>query len=648
MKTAAKSTAKNPAGHTQTESLTPPKPPLAFRVGVVGHRPNRLTNSDTDRLTKVIFNILSAVQTEVKSFYEDNKRLFATAPPVLRAISPLAEGADRLFAEQALNLGWELCCVMPFPQDEYEKDFRPGAALEENSLTRFHEILKRAADADRLTRFQLDGSRAKESASYGNGGRVVLNQSDLLVAIWDGRREGKRGGTEETMDEARRIGVPVIWVDAHKPHAWQRIHSDQSLLNGSNDRMAPDGCETLEILHKVVHESLAVPEPGAPKEKEGTSGNKRREQPLKDLKLFYTKRQPRLTWAVFWKAFRDIVADSKFPKVSFKVEPFEQAVIGEWPRKMGTPVEVMVDRLRPFYAWPDKLAVLYSDRYRSAFIIIYLFTAAAVAMALAPIARHMAYIWKSAVTYTSLELVFIVLILLIVFFGRVKKWHEHWIDYRLAAELLRHLRVVAPIGGERLFPQVPAHHAIYGNPTGTWMHWYVHAVARSIGLPNITLDHGYLAGSLSHIEDLLDGQLKYHNQNARRSRTIEHRLHWGIVILLGMTIIACILHILYNSIPGNILTLLCGFFPALGASLAGINNQGEFRRIAKRSEAMQEQITLMKNRIVKLHERINQPSIGTSFAAEVSILIGDSARLLVQEVLDWRIVFIDRPLEVVP
>ena len=41
----------------------------------------------------------------------------------------------------------------------------------------------------------------------------------------------------------------------------------------------------------------------------------------------------------------------------------------------------IVDRLRSFYAWPDRLAVYYSDLYRSAFVVTYILAGAAVGVA---------------------------------------------------------------------------------------------------------------------------------------------------------------------------------------------------------------------------------------------------------------------------
>lgn len=199
----------------------PLKPPLAFRVGIVGHRPNRLKNADLEKLGAVIREILEVVESSVHEVAEKHRPDFTPDAPVLRAFSPLAEGTDRLFAEQALALGWDMCCVMPFPQAEYEKDFVEGNALENDSLGRFRRILKSAESKGRLTCMELAGLRSDETESYEVAGSVVLGLSDLLIAVWDGNRErDKDGGTAETIDEAIQAGIPVVVIDAKSPHAW--------------------------------------------------------------------------------------------------------------------------------------------------------------------------------------------------------------------------------------------------------------------------------------------------------------------------------------------------------------------------------------------------------------------------------------------
>lgn len=628
------------------ELSSPPKPPLAFRVAILGHRPNRLPQADLGQLGQMLRLVLESVQQEVDAVWRDNQELFAPEEPRLRAISPLAEGTDRLFAEQAIDLGWSLCCVMPFPQAEFEQDFAPGKALETDSLQRFRGLLAQAEQSGGLTCFELDGSRDDRGAAYGAGGRVVLNQADLLVVVWDGRRLGKRGGTEETFDEARRRGLPVVWIEAQAPHNWQCLSPGQTIpVGGPDQRVTPDGTGSSAGIRRMVREMLLLPEPLQPEH--GAHGESHHRCSGEALKHFYRESQPKRTLAVVWKAFRDLLGDTKLlPQVTTRVEPFEQAVELDWPRNQDTPVARLVNRLRPFFAWPDRLAVLYSDRYRSAFILAFLLAALAVGMALLPVGFQMSSGGKGEFASTLAELLAIGVILLLVRRGRSRTWHERWIDYRLLAELIRHLRLVVPLGGDRPPVQAPAHHATYGQPHTTWMDWYVRAVTRAIELPNTVIDRTYLFHSLSQLDQLLADQVNYHQKIAQRCHNIEHRLHLAGLWLMGLTLFACGLHLLHMLLPASLLTFFCGFFPALGAALAGINNQGEFRRITRRSQAMQQYLGQLRDQVKALQEHATETQPGqTSLLPKAGILAADAARLLVAEVLDWRVVFLDRPFE---
>jgi len=132
---------------------SPPHARLAFRVGVVGHRPNRLKDADLAQLGEMIYEVLDAVRAEVVRFADSpsGRSLYSVEQPILRAVTPLAEGTDRIFADQALKLRYELCCPMPFHQEDYEQDFAASQALEENSLDRFRRLLARAKADPGLT-----------------------------------------------------------------------------------------------------------------------------------------------------------------------------------------------------------------------------------------------------------------------------------------------------------------------------------------------------------------------------------------------------------------------------------------------------------------------------------------------------------------
>ena len=557
--------------------LSPPRAPLAFRVGVVGHRPNRLAHANLDALRIVLRSLLIAVKEEVESAQRESPGLYAEGTPVLRAVSPLAEGTDRLFAEQALDLDYELCCVMPFAQADFERDFEPGNSLEDDSVGRFRSILNRARREKGLKQFELDGSRSDSPAAYGVAGRVVMNQSDLLVVICE--RHEKRGGTEETLDEARGRGVPVVWIDARAPHAWQLLITASPVAQPElGTRATPDGSGNSEVVRDWVRAALDLPkDSGHRQHSTNTDEILTDEERRRRLDSFYCERRPRFKIALAWTIFRDIVGDRKWPQVQFYIPPFEKAVEDEWPQDRSSPIATLVNDLRSFYAWPDKLAVLYSDRYRSAYVLAFLLAAIAVGMALLPIGASLSPHQTGEIFSITVELACIIMILMLIWRGQRGKWHQRWIAYRLLAELVRHVRLVAPLGGERPFPQVPAHWATYGQPGASWMAWYVRALERMAGTPTVVVDNTYLQASLDHLRSLLDGQARWHDANAQRAYHIQHRLHFSGIALLVVTLIAGALHLLpslwhtvtYPEWLPPVLTFVCGFFPALGAAMAG-------------------------------------------------------------------------------
>jgi hypothetical protein len=648
----------------------PPRPPLAFRVGFVGHRPDRLAHADAAQLATALRAILDIVRAEILATHAADRALYSGDAPVLRAVSPLAEGADRVFAAQALDAGCELCCVLPFPQAEFERDFAPDKALEKDSVARFRELHGRAT-----TRFELDGSRADEAGAYGACGSVVLAQSDLLVAVWDGVREHKRGGTEETLEAALQQGVPVVWVDARRPHGWQMLAAGGGLPSpAAGARALPGDPAAAEALRRVVREALVLP---AAQEQDGhavggsagAAGGtpvsrwrawrdaRRRERgdPRVQLEQFLAAKQPRRTAAVVWKAFRDVVGDGTWPEVEFRVAPFEEAVQAEWPDVGSPAIDSLASRLRPHFAWADGLAVLHADRYRSVFVLAFALAGLAVGLALLPVGLQLESHGAAETACYVGEVVAIAFVLGLVWCGWQQRWHERWIDDRLAAELLRHLRLVAPLGGARPFPQVPAHWARYGQPGASWMAWYVRAVERAIGLPTTVVDREHLQAGLAHLAALLDGQGNWHRTAAQRSHRIEQRLHFCGIALLALTLLACVLHLVPVLVHGVqlpdrlhfALTFCCGFFPALGAACAGIYNQGEFRRIARRSHAMHDQLNALLGHVRALQTEVAGAAEGPAspqFSRRAVALAGDAARLMLNEVLDWRVVFLDQPL----
>jgi hypothetical protein len=167
-------------------------------VAVTGHRAAGLADAEPALLRRRVAEVLAAAAGDAG----------AGARP--RLWSSLAEGSDRIAAEAALGLGWELACALPMPRRQYEDDFSEPASLEE-----FRRLLAHATVVAELP----PAAPGDRPAAYAEAGRRLLAEADLLLAIWDGEPARGVGGTAEVVAAAADRAIPIAWIDARSPHA---------------------------------------------------------------------------------------------------------------------------------------------------------------------------------------------------------------------------------------------------------------------------------------------------------------------------------------------------------------------------------------------------------------------------------------------
>jgi hypothetical protein len=112
----------------------------------------------------------------------------------------LAEGADQLFARCVVELGHGLNVIVPCKK--YRETF-----TSKSSLAAYDDLLDRAD-----SRIDMEFIEPSEEAFWAAGKRVV-NESSLLLAVWDGEKAGGLGGTADVVRFARERNTPVrvIW-----------------------------------------------------------------------------------------------------------------------------------------------------------------------------------------------------------------------------------------------------------------------------------------------------------------------------------------------------------------------------------------------------------------------------------------------------
>ncbi len=174
----------------------PPRPdgriPFTFRIGVTGHR----ELDEPDDLRQPIREAIARLL-----------RLVPVAPGAglaLVVVSALAEGADRLVAEEVLaDLDARLEVALPMDAGEYAEDFKTQESKQE-----FRCLLARARPGDV---WKAPGGLEREEA-YERAGRYVVDRCDAIIAVWDGEKSRGRGGTADIVGYAQEQGVPIAWV----------------------------------------------------------------------------------------------------------------------------------------------------------------------------------------------------------------------------------------------------------------------------------------------------------------------------------------------------------------------------------------------------------------------------------------------------
>lgn len=161
-------------------------------IGVTGHRD--IPDEDIPELQKILKNEIIQIQQK-----------YSHTPIIL--LTPLAEGADRIAAWAALELGIKYIAPLPMPKAEYEKDF-----ADEKSINDFRELYNKAYKCFELPlgegiNLQNLSDESKRNHQYHKVGVYVARYSQILFALWDGVDTKKVAGTSQIVIY-KREGLP--------------------------------------------------------------------------------------------------------------------------------------------------------------------------------------------------------------------------------------------------------------------------------------------------------------------------------------------------------------------------------------------------------------------------------------------------------
>jgi hypothetical protein len=164
----------------------------------------------------------------------------------IEIVSGLAEGADTVATEVALELGLAVRAVLPMPRRIYEADFSGEAlgrfrALADDPRIQLEEIrLPDGSDADQVR----DGSA--RDVLYGRLMNYLVRRSNVLVALWDGDANGLQGGSSDVV-----ISYLAGSTEARPDMSNVSVHEDDDLGDENGNVVVWIRCPRLSSAGKV-------------------------------------------------------------------------------------------------------------------------------------------------------------------------------------------------------------------------------------------------------------------------------------------------------------------------------------------------------------------------------------------------------------
>jgi hypothetical protein len=671
----------------------PPKPPYALEVGIVGNRHWATTGQvkAASNACRTVWQTILEAMTAARDLAVEApgiergslREFFSNDRPRLAILSNMAEGADRFGVEAAFECArshpevrLELEALLPFRPEKYPEDRGArGPAFEAAEATAHHRWCPyedahiAGLDGRYWQRLEEDFdspfNQAGRHRAYKHATEVLLQNADILLAVYDPCAKAGAAGTVEIIQAALAASVPVLALLVSEGetrvalYVARESHFGVGELDWATATPITDDAWRLRLRERVRY-LLAIPHllPAEGHGKDPALEKERKERlaiAVQRLRLYFGHQPPHQTCmldglALFLEDVWGILLKTGdiFASHCGKTPPASSAS----GHKGATAQEASLRLYDAHYQHASWLSACYMRTYRGSFVLAFLLAgfavAAAVALMAAALFAHGRPPTEIILLFGGLKVALLGLLIHIEGVGRRERHQEHAADFRHLAELLRPMQWLAKLGTLVPTVELPPHYAPL-DPRQGWTNWLFRALTR--GEPSVAsgkrglieLDH---ATAKSVVDDALpnwiDKQIGYHAGNAHRMHALENGLEnlgktllWTVLVC---AICATALELRFEKGPWHILSIVLGALaaalPAFIAALSGIVSQAEAKRLNLRSEAM---AALLRDRRAKLEHLKPHPLGGDAW--ETAQRLRGLAGIMASETVDWRALY---------
>jgi hypothetical protein len=667
--------------------FSPPRsPPQGLSLAVTGHRSaNRVFASNREEIEAAVNALFDTIDVEVR-------RRFSSATPAhpfqTKLHSLLVDGLDQIGAQQALDRNWSLVAPLPFgallnaainaapPTFEMAQAILRGKRVRDDEVqTKIDHIkalmsqavcfeladrdeevsalfLAKLKAPDSLAAAQAYASTASKRVAL--AARVMIEQSDVLIGVWDGVSTDLVGGTGHTIELALGLGVPVLWIDAGAPQNVRLLQTPEALATRYQKDTSFNTAE--DVATDLMNLVFGT-------DRTNISGKKRLHfdnDTALQAAAWHAESQPlwhgyRRIEAIFgaqagqkglaWRNLKQVYERPDQIAMNSAKEQMEASL--SLPGQDGGYVSQIKANILSRFAWADGISSYLSDCYRGGMVMNFVLSALAISggMAYLPFATsHEKWV------FALFELVLLSAILSITLVGTKLRWHGRWFETRRVAEYLRTAPVLLMIGIARPLSRWPK-----GTQT-SWPETYVRQTLRSIGLPQISITSSYLKAALVKLVlPFVEAQIEYHTAKAQRLARAHHRLDEvsGFLFKLAVLSVASYLalklggalQVIDEEIASHfskLFTFLGVLLPTFGGAFAGIRYFGDFERFSSISEVTAQRFKSLRDRI---HLLLSGPEGAISFDY-VSDLAHTLDDVVFSEIESWQAVFSGKQISV--
>ena len=652
-------------------AFAPELPRVCFDVAVTGHRSVHSSYpSDASDLTSTITAIFDQIERTLAAL---NLPKDAPVHCRTRLLTLLADGSDHLAAGQALERDWELVAPLPFGQrlnaainahpenaedvsailhGEAPKDAAVAKRVEAiNALTGKARLFELADQDETLAQILLDSfsdtddGAAREALHVATSrraamaGSVLIEQADLLIAIWDGKSVDSVGGTGHTVSGSLQMGVPVLWIDPRAPDQWRIYHTAESLTA----QEAESAKEPMQLLDAHIRETLEL----APAETTGAFAG------METISIA-TWHDQSVIWGHVYRRIETFFGNDGWKT---RLAPLRQRY--ETPDEIGSGSassllkaidglpgqdSALADRIEQEvlrrFAWTDGISSALADRYRSGMVLNFVLGAAAIIVGtlylpLVDVSQK----W----IFAAVELALLLMIIINTGYGQRRRLHGRWFETRRAAEYLRHSPFLLALGVAR------AKGRWSQGVNSWWPEWYVRQTLSGVGLPQVKVDAVYLRGILDLLRSYhVEPQRSYHRAKAHRLERVHHRLDHLSELSFAAAVLVVSLYLVLAGLAAagmfdsyllekssKWFTVAAVALPTVGGAIAAIRYFADFERFADISNVTASELDRIAARI----EHLNAAPDQRLDFARVARIVHDTDDIVFSEIENWQAVF---------